>query len=204
MEVHRIVNSYQHSCTYILYKSGYGYVWLVDCGSDVVKVLEWLHINNKSIQGIFLTHCHDDHICGLRKLLEDYPDIPIYLSAHDGIRCVQDIRLNLTKYTLEPFQLTSDYFVEMKDGDEKELFDGVFLTAYQAGGHSIDSMIYKVGNFLFTGDAYIPPLKVVTKLPGADKTMAAESLKKILTLIDLSKLTVNAGHTLEGANLKKL
>ena len=204
MEVHRIVNNYQHSCTYILYKKGYGHVWLVDCGSDVEKVLEWLHSNNKVIHGIFLTHCHDDHICGLKKILVDNPGIPIYLSAHDGIRCVQDIRLNLTKYTSEPFQLTSDYFVEMKDGDEKELFDGDFLTAYQADGHSIDSMVYKVGHLLFTGDAYIPPLKVVTKLPGADKTMAAESLKKILTLIDLYKLTVKAGHTLEGANLKKL
>lgn len=204
MEVQRIVNNYQHSCTYILYKKGYGHVWLVDCGSDVAKVLEWLHNNNKSIKGVFLTHCHDDHICGLKKLLEDNPDIPIYLSAHDGIRCVQDIRLNLTKYTSEPFQLISDYFVEMKEGDEIELFDGVFLTAYQTDGHSIDSMVYKVDNLLFTGDAYIPPLKVVTKLPGADKTMAEESLKKILTLIDLSKLTVYAGHTLEGANLKKL
>ena len=204
MEVHRIINNYQHSCTYILYENGCCYVWLVDCGSEVAKVIEWLHTNNKTIHGIFLTHCHDDHICGLKQLLKDNPKIPIYLSAHDGIRCVQDIRLNLTKYTLEPFKLTSDYFVELNDGDEVEIFSDVFLTAYQTDGHSLDSMVYKVDNHLFTGDAYIPPLKVVTKLPGADKLKAEESLKKILNLINSLKLTVEAGHALEGADLKNL
>ena len=82
MEVHRIINNYQHSCTYILYENGCCYVWLVDCGSEVAKVIEWLHTNNKTIHGVFLTHCHDDHICGLKQILKDNPKIPIYLSAH--------------------------------------------------------------------------------------------------------------------------
>lgn len=204
MQVHRIVNNYQHSCTYILYEDGSEDGWLVDCGSSVDEAIEWLRINHKTLNGVFLTHCHDDHICGLKHLLEDNPEIPIYLSVHDGIRCVQDIRLNLTKYTSEPFKLISDYFVELNDGDEVEIFGGVFLSAYQADGHSLDSMVYKVDNYLFTGDAYIPPLKVVTKLPGADKAKAEESLKKILSLINSLKLTVEAGHTLEGVNLKNL
>lgn len=196
MQVHQIVNSYQHSCNYILYEDGCEDGWLVDCGSSVDEVLEWLRKNHIILKGVFLTHCHDDHICGLRLLLQKMSSLPIYLSSHEGIRCVQDIRLNLTKYTSSPFRVFSDHFVELRNGKIVKLFDDINMVAYQADGHSLDSMVYKVGCYLFTGDAYIPPLRVVTKLPGADKERAAESLKMIKDLIRNGNLTVMAGHSI--------
>ena len=193
LQIHRIVNDYQHSCTYILYEEGCEYAWLVDCGGvDAVK--EWLKANRKSLKGVFLTHCHDDHIYGLRLLVKELPNLLVCLSAHDGIKGVQDIRLNLSKYTSEPFQLFSDHFLELKDGETVTLFPDVKMTAIQADGHSPDSMVYRVVNYLFTGDAYIPPLPVVTKLPGADKKRAAESLEMIKKLVEIEKLTVLPGH----------
>ena len=179
LQVHSIVNDYQHSYTYILYQEECEYVWLVDCGSALDEVENWLKHKRKKIKGIFLTHSHDDHTFGLRRLLSQMPDIPIYLSAHEGIKCVQDIRLNLSKYTSAPFRVFSDHFVELKNGDKVQLFQDVELIAYQADGHSPDSMIFWVGNRLFTGDAYIPPLPVVTKLPGADKQRTAERHMKV-------------------------
>lgn len=196
LNVHQIVNDYQHSCTYILYREDCEYVWLVDCGSAIDIVEDWLQTNNKQLKGVFLTHSHDDHTFGLRRLLRLMPDIPIYLSAKEGIKCVQDIRLNLTKYTSEPYQVFSNHFVELKDGDKVKLFSDVELIAIQADGHSPDSIIYKVGKWLFTGDAYIPPLAVVTKLPGADKSRAAESLGMIKELVEREKLIIQAGHSI--------
>jgi glyoxylase-like metal-dependent hydrolase (beta-lactamase superfamily II) len=171
-------------------------VWQVDCGSATDEVNNWLKANQKELKGVFLTHSHDDHTYGLRRLLTIMPSIPIYLSAHEGIKCVQDIRMNLSKYTSEPFQVFSDHFVELKDGEKIQLFQNVELTAIQADGHSPDSMIYKVGDLLFTGDAYIPPLAVVTKLPGADKKRAAESLEMIKELVEKEKLIIQAGHSI--------
>ena len=196
LNVHQIVNDYQYSCTYILYQEDCEYVWLVDCGSAIDIVEDWLQTNNKQLKGVFLTHSHDDHTFGLRRLLRLMPDIPIYLSAKEGIKCVQDIRLNLTKYTSEPYQVFSNHFVELKDGDKVKLFPNVKLIAIQADGHSPDSIIYKVGKWLFTGDAYIPPLAVVTKLPGADKLRAAESLGMIKELVEREKLIIQAGHSI--------
>ena len=193
LQIYTIVNEYQHSCTYILYEEECDYVWLVDCG-DAGEVYEWLSVNGKEIKGVFLTHCHDDHISGLRQLLKDKPDILICLSAHEGIRCVQDIRLNLSKFTADSFQIFSDYFVELNDGQSMQIFSDNEITAIQADGHSLDSMVYRVGKSLFTGDAYIPPLDVVTKLPGADKKRAAESLEMIKALVENEKLTVLPGH----------
>ena len=196
LNVHQIVNDYQHSCTYILYEEDCEYVWLVDCGSAIDEVNNWLKSNQKELKGVFLTHSHDDHTFGLRQLLPAMPKIPIYLSAHEGIKCVQDFRMNLSKYTSEPYQVFSDHFVELRDGDKVKLFPDVDLTAIQADGHSPDSIIYKVGNWLFTGDAYIPPLAVVTKLPGADKSRAAESLGMIKELVEREKLIIQAGHSI--------
>lgn len=194
LKVHQIVNDYQHSCTYILYEEDCEYVWLVDCGSAIDDVNDWLNSNQKELKGVFLTHSHDDHIFGLRRLLLAMPSIPIYLSAHEGVKCVQDIRLNLSKYTSEPFQVFSDYFVELKDGETFSLYPNVEMKAIQADGHSPDSMVYCAGSYLFTGDAYIPPLPVVTKLPGADKKKAAKSLEMIKRLVVNNKLTVLPGH----------
>ena len=196
LKIHQIVNNYQHSCTYILYEEECEYVWLVDCGSGIDMVEGWLRANKKKLKGVFLTHCHDDHTLGLRRLLQSKPTIPIYLSAHEGIKSVQDIRLNLSKYTSEPFQVFSEHFVELKDGEKVLLFQDTELTAVQADGHSPDSIVYRVGQWLFTGDAYIPPLSVVTKLPGADKKRAAESLEMIKSLIENENLIIQAGHSI--------
>lgn len=202
IQIRQIVNEYQHSCTYILYNDDCEFAWLIDCGSDIQKVLEWLKTNDKRLRGIFLTHCHDDHICGLRQLLIEHPCVPIYLSAHEGVMCVQDIRMNLTKYTSTPFRVISDYFVELEDKAKVSIFNDVELIAYLADGHSLDSMVYRVGDNLFTGDAYIPPLKVVTRLPGADKARAVQSLKMIQELIVNDNLNVLPGHDISHLNIK--
>ena len=195
LQIHKIVNDYQHSCTYILYEEDCEYAWLVDCG-DAAPVEQWLREHQKIIKGVFLTHCHDDHIYGLRTLVKSKPDLLVCLSAHEGIKCVQDIRMNLSKYTSTPFQLFSEHFVELSDGEKVEIFPGIELTCIQADGHSPDSIIYQVGNYLFTGDAYIPPLPVVTKLPGADKKRAAECLEMIKELTEKNNLTICAGHSI--------
>ena len=193
LQIHRIVNDYQHSCTYILYEADCEYAWLVDCG-EAKTVEEWLKVNKKTLKGVFLTHCHDDHIYGLRCLVKEHPEVIVCLSAHDGIKGVQDIRLNLSKYTSAPFQLFSEHFVELKDGETVPLFSDVEMTAIQADGHSPDSMVYRTENYLLTGDAYIPPLPVVTKLPGADKKRAAENLEMIKKLVEIERITVLPGH----------
>ena len=121
LKVHQIVNSYQHSCTYILYQEDCEHVWLVDCGG-AEAVESWLRDNKKRLKGVFLTHCHNDHTNGLREIIKLFPDVKVCLSAHEGIKCVQDIRLNLSKYTPEPFQIFSDYFVEGKGREYVAIF----------------------------------------------------------------------------------
>lgn len=43
-------------------------------------------------------------------------------------------------------------------------------------------LTYILDNYIFTGDAYIPKTKVVTKLPKGNKLQAQRSIEKIIEL----------------------
>ena len=60
IDVHTIINSILNSCTYILFNDSED-VYLIDCG-ETEPILNYLRNNKKVIKGIFLSHCHYDHI----------------------------------------------------------------------------------------------------------------------------------------------
>ena len=59
--------------------------FIVDCG-DAEVILEKAKEYGSGIRSIFLTHCHQDHIYGLPKVMECYPNAKIYCSkmTHKG------------------------------------------------------------------------------------------------------------------------
>ena len=91
-----IKNGFRFSCTYILYTDESSIVWLVDCG-DADKILSWMSQNKKDLGGIFLTHCHIDHIYGVNRMTDVFPNADVYLAKETGTKGVRDLRLNLTK-----------------------------------------------------------------------------------------------------------
>ena len=56
------------------------------------------------------------------------------------------------------------------------------MTAYETPGHCPSCLTYVLDNWIFTGDAYIPGVKVVTKLPHGDKILAKQSAERILNM----------------------
>lgn len=53
-------------------------------------------------------------------------------------------------------------------------------------------MTYKIGNNLFTGDSYIPGVKVITSFPNSNKEDAELSKQKILSISQ--SLNLFPGH----------
>lgn len=195
--VSHVVNSVLTSRTYILMQEGNPSVWLIDCGdvSPIVDILSSLGGDSSVIKGILLTHVHYDHIYGLPRLTEMFPSLLVYTNEY-GKKALTDIRLNYSKYHNDPIVYESENVVTCDEGTVIELFDGVQAKVYYTPGHNPSSFTYEVGDYLFTGDAYIPGVKVVTTFKGGDKVKAAESLEKILRLAE-SK-TVCAGHEVDG------
>lgn len=58
-----------------------GKVYLIDAGPNILHTLSALGISVNEIAGIFHTHAHDDHFCGLPDLMRAARRIPYYATA---------------------------------------------------------------------------------------------------------------------------
>ena len=193
LKVSHIVNSVFTSRTYILTQDGSSYVWLVDCGDvpPLIEVLSSMGDDLSIIKGVLLTHVHYDHIYGLPRLKEKFPPLRVYTNEY-GKKALTDIQLNYSKYHNDPIVYESENVVTCDEGSVIELFDGVQAKVCHTPGHNPSCLTYEVGDYLFTGDAYIPGVKVVTTFKGGNKVEAAESVERILRLAEGK--TVCAGH----------
>ena len=188
LKVEYIVNSIFDSITWLLSEVEGNQVWLVDCG-DIKPISEM--VGDREIAGVLLTHAHFDHIYGLPELLKLYSDSRVYTNEV-GRETLADSKQNLSFFHESPLSLIGPQVMLCRDGDEIELFPGVFARVYETPGHHPSCLTIMVGDFLFTGDAYIPGIKVVTNLPKSDKILAHESLMRINRLAEGK--TILAGH----------
>lgn len=193
VEVNHIVNSVYSSRTYILSEPGGTDFWLVDCGDmpPLVDMISSLGGGSFKIKGVLLTHAHYDHIYGLPRLVELFPEVRVYTNEI-GRKMLGSEKLNMSKYHEDRIVVDAENVVACEDGSEIELFEGVTAKAHETPGHNGSCLCFEVEDYLFTGDSYIPGIKVVTNLPGGNKQLAAESLERILKMAE-SKV-VCPGH----------
>ena len=177
MTVRQVINSLFTSNTWVLEFSSQ--LWLVDCG-DTDRALQLS--GNKPVAGVLLTHGHFDHIYGLNRLLNYYPDVPIYCNASCQAALVDD-KVNMSRYHEQSFVLEQPDNIHLIDeGDVIPLSDDDAAQVFATPGHHPSCLSFLIGKHLFTGDAYIPETKVVTILPGGDKQQAVRSVQRILQL----------------------
>ena len=184
MEVTIIQNKLLQSATYLL--DGY----FVDCG-DSEKIIEAL--DGKELKGIFLTHCHQDHIYGIKKVLKQYPHAKVYCSqkTFEGLH---DDTLNLSFIIPEhSFCFTQDENVVILEECIHSI-DGMNVEVISTPGHSEDCLSYIIEDNIFTGDSYIPYAKVFTKWPTSNKVLALENEAKLKELSHARNLKIYPGH----------
>lgn len=181
MQVDFIVNRFFNSRTYILFDDS-DIVWLVDCG-DIEKVIE--KIGNKQIVGVLLTHTHSDHIFGLFELVNKFPKALIYTNEF-GYMALASPKLNLSKYHYECDDIIFDDRKNVRligNSSSLNVLDEN-VTIIDTPGHDPSCMTYKIGNYLFTGDSYIPGQNVVVSFPHSNKRLAIDSELYIRKLTD--------------------
>lgn len=179
LQVKQVVNRVFTSNTYIVFDEDFDDCWLVDIG-DFERVADALP-NGKRIKGLLLTHTHFDHIYGINDLCRNYPDCIVYTSKF-GKDALMDDKQNLSRYHEHPIVFEGKHLEIVEDESNISFFGEEIIRVAVTPGHTPDCLTFYTKNYIFTGDSYIPNVKVVTKLPGGNREEATRSKEKILRL----------------------
>lgn len=189
LQVKQVVNRVFTSNTYIVFDEDFDDCWLVDIG-DFERAISALP-DGKIVKGLLLTHSHFDHIYGINELCNRYPDCVVYASKYDG-EALMDDRKNLSRYHEHPIVFAGKNIVTVRENDEIPVCNNEVIKVVSTPGHEPGCLTFYTDEFIFTGDSYIPGVKVVTKLPGGDSGLAVQSVEKILNLA--KGKTICPGH----------
>jgi len=190
VRLRQIVNSVFSSNTFIIECDCVGY--LVDCG-DIDEVLK-KSVEGIAVKGVFLTHTHFDHIYGIVNLLSIYPECVVYTSEF-GQKALASSKLNFSRYCTEisPIEFSSPNVRVVYDGGRIPLFDNVEMEIMETPGHDNSCLCYRMKDYFFTGDSFIPGMKTITTFKGSNKDANRISLTKIRSAIT-DEVIICPGH----------
>ena len=176
LQVKQVVNKVFTSNTYIVFDGDFDDCWLVDIG-----------------------HTHFDHIYGINELCQRHPECVVYTSEF-GKLALMDDRKNLSRYHEHPIVFEGKHLVVVGEDDEIPLMGEQKIKVTTTPGHEPGCLTFFTEDYIFTGDSYIPGVKVVTKLPGGDRALAAESVEKILRLAEGKTICPGHGEIATGSD----
>lgn len=145
----------------------------------------------EELKYILCTHAHFDHIAGVGRLKEKFPEAKIAVGIEDSA-ALNDERLSLAAYFGAPFYpCVADE--ELKNGDVVTV-GNLNFNIISAPGHTPGGVIYyeKEQGILFTGDTLFKGSIGRTDFPGSNSIMIMNTLRKIKTLPD--ECVVYSGH----------
>lgn len=190
MNVERFENSLFTSNTYKITIANSNRVWLIDVGS--FDIVQDSLLNEQYIEGVLLTHYHHDHIYCINELVNAYPACKVYASKHT-IQGLFSSKMNLSFYHDNPIVYKGNKPFELIDGNKIIFFNDIIAEVIATPGHNPGSLTYKLENYLFTGDSYVPGFDVVTKLKYGNRVDSLQSLDKLESLFE-AKSIICPGH----------
>ena len=156
---------------------------VIDPGGEVDTIIQMLNILNANLKYIYLTHCHGDHIAGVKQLKESKGGkILIHREDAEGLYN-KDINLR------EHIGLTSEYLEADSRLDDKDILHvgKLEFTVIHTPGHTKggSSLYCKEEKLLFSGDTLFKGTWGRTDLPTGNFQDIINSIcNKLLTLPD--------------------
>lgn len=158
--------------------------WIVDPGGDIKDILKLVREKEYTVVAIVLTHGHFDHLGGLDQLLEQLPDVPVYMAKEEA----------QWAFTAPENQYPPYYFLQKRPKTlQPILTDGMQLTVGALSAQIIATpghtpagicLLFNEGNepLLLTGDTLFAGSIGRTDLPGGNMLTLSRSLKKLSAL----------------------
>ena len=145
---------------------------LIDPGDEAGRILEQVEKDGMQVKYILLTHGHYDHTTAVPELHEKLPEAEIYIHQADS---------HGAGGRLFPLASQVDDLLLYDEGDVLQL-GGLTIEVMNTPGHSLGSVVLKVGDVLFTGDTLFAGSCGRTDLRGGNYEQMLASLKRLALL----------------------
>lgn len=164
--------------------------YFFDCeGENLNRVFDFIKEEELNLRYIVLTHGHGDHICGLKKLKEEYPEAVVYIGEEER-EFFSNTQLNLSPYIIGRDFVYEGGFKTVKEGDKI----GDFIVI-DTPGHTIGSKCFynKENKIMISGDTMFKRSFGRSDLPTGNGGQLFKSLAKLCARLPEDTVVYN-GH----------
>jgi len=176
MKIIKLISGAFQTNTYIVIEGREAVV--IDPAGDSKKILASIAGKTAELTAILLTHGHFDHTSAAQELKEA-SGTQIYIHEGDA-PMLSDIKKSFAAFMPELFK-PCQADVLLKDGDVINVGEA-HLTVMSTPGHSAGSVMYILGNTIFSGDTLFAGSVGRTDGWGGDFAVQRKSLEKIKAL----------------------
>lgn len=176
LQIHTLpLGDYQTNC-YIVWDDAGTSCAVIDPGYDAQTVLNTTARFGLTIDAIFLTHGHFDHV-GAVKDLVNATGCRLWMSQSDW----SQKRNPVTAYL---YPIANSDFTEVQFCEDGEAISagGLVFTVMATAGHTAGSVCYLCGDAMFSGDTLFAGSCGRTDLPGGSWATIQESLHRLAAL----------------------
>ena len=161
---------------------------LIDPGDEGARIVQLVKDSGATLEAIWLTHAHIDHVGGIAAVLREWP-VPVHMHPLDT-----EIFEHGTEVAAQygvPFEQPPAPDRELAEGDVLQL-GGLRFDVLHVPGHSPGHVAFHGHGALFGGDVLFAGTVGRTDLPLCDPDELGRSLERLATLPPDTQ--VYAGH----------
>ncbi|HEY8794547.1 MAG TPA: MBL fold metallo-hydrolase [Gemmatimonadaceae bacterium] len=181
------VGPLEENC-YLVVDEATNHAVLIDPGDEPERILDALHDSGATLEGVWLTHAHFDHVGGIAGVLRAHP-VPVHMHPLEAPLHARAVDSAL-RYGIR-IETPPAADSELAEGDRVKV-GSQELSVMHVPGHAPGHVAFYNDGVVFGGDCLFAGSIGNTNIEFGDRDTLDASLSRIVALGD--ELTVYPGH----------